>query len=141
MPHKSMPHKSLPHKSLPHKSLPHKSLSHKSLPHNFHQLLCILAMTATFVLLSGCRAEPDNDSNKIRIQLNWFPDAQHGGIYAALLNGHYAQQGLEVEIIPGGPGANVESKVDLGRVEFGIANAHRILLKRNEGAKITAVFA
>ena len=104
--------------------------------------LLILCVLVGATLFSGCGKSAKNDSgNKIRIQLNWFPDAQHGGFYAALINGHYEKEGLDVEIIPGGPGANVESKVDLGRVEFGIANAHRILLKRNEGARITAVFA
>ena len=109
--------------------------------HDLQRIFWILALASTLSLVVGCAPGKKNDQNKIRIQLNWFPDAQHGGFYAALLNGHYANEGLEVEIIPGGPGANVESKVDLGRVEFGIANAHRILLKRNEGAKITAVFA
>lgn len=91
---------------------------------------------------AGCgRTRQQGDKATIRLQLNWFPDAQHGGFYAALANGHYQAEGLNVEILPGGPGVGVESKVDLGRVEFGIANAHRILLKRNEGARITAVFA
>ncbi len=105
------------------------------------QVFVNIALLVLVLVQSGCGDAQKKNDGKIRIQLNWFPDAQHGGIYAALLNGHYEKEGLEVEIIPGGPGANVESKVDLGRVEFGIANAHRILLKRNEGAKITAVFA
>ncbi len=109
----------------------------------FFQFLAVASFSALLCLvIAGCgSAKSDTDSNKIRLQLNWFPDAQHGGFYAALLNGHYEEAGLDVEIIPGGPGANVEAKVDLGRVEFGVANAHRILLKRNDGAKITAVFA
>jgi len=107
------------------------------------QILAFASFTALlFLMIAGCGStQSDANSNKIRIQLNWFPDAQHGGFYAALLNGHYEAVGLDVEIIPGGPGANVEAKVDLGRVEFGVANAHRILLKRNDGAKITALFA
>lgn len=109
----------------------------------FFQFLAVASFSALLCLvIAGCgSAKSDTDSNKIRLQLNWFPDAQHGGFYAALLNGHYEEAGLDIEIIPGGPGANVEAKVDLGRVEFGVANAHRILLKRNDGAKITAVFA
>lgn len=105
-------------------------------------LLAAMVATLLFFAIGGCGGTGSNsESTKIRIQLNWFPDAQHGGFYAALLNGHYEKAGLDVEIVPGGPGANVEAKVDLGRVEFGVANAHRILLKRNDGAKITALFA
>lgn len=104
-------------------------------------LVSLAIGAACLALLAGCNGSPGETDGKVRLQLNWFPDAQHGGFYAALINGHYEREGLDVEILPGGPGANVESKVDLGRVEFGIANAHRILLKRNEGARITAVFA
>ena len=109
-----------------------------SIMNRYSAMLLILACS---LILSSCSQGPKKEPGKIRIQLNWFPDSQHGGIYAALLNGHYEKEGLDVEIIPGGPGVGVEAKVDLGRVEFGIANAHRILLKRNEGAKITALFA
>ena len=101
----------------------------------------LLLLSLFWTASGGCRNADRSDPGKIRLQLNWFPDAQHGGFYAALANGHYADEGLDVEILPGGPGANVEAKVDLGRVEFGIANAHRLLLKRNEGARVTALFA
>lgn len=113
----------------------------KSLSKKIQPVFLLLIIIASCLASGSCKRNEEKTEGKIRIQLNWFPDAQHGGFYAALLNGHYQAEGLDVEILPGGPGANVESKVDLGRVEFGVANAHRILLKRNEGARITAVFA
>lgn len=104
----------------------------------------LFLLAAWFVMATGCGDPPEEQNGgnkKIRLQLNWFPDAQHGGFYAALINGHFSKEGLDVEIIPGGPGATVEAKVDLGRVEFGVANAHRIMLIRQNGANIKAVFA
>ena len=35
---------------------------------------------------------------KVTLALNWFPEAEHGGYYAALVNGHYEEEGLDVEI-------------------------------------------
>ena len=56
--------------------------------------------------LAGCRAgeETGGGLRKISLQLNWFPEAEHGGYYAARLNGYYAEEGLDVELLPGGPG-------------------------------------
>lgn len=84
--------------------------------------------------------KPQNRS-RIQLQLNWLPDAQHGGFYAALHGGLYAQEGLDVEIIPGGPGNAVMPKVALGRCEFAIANADQVLLARAQQADVIAVFA
>ncbi|MDG2470730.1 MAG: ABC transporter substrate-binding protein [Pirellulaceae bacterium] len=103
--------------------------------------VAVFGFGSVLMLCCGCQSETLPQTDKISLQLNWFPDAQHGGFYMAQLKGYYSQEGLDVEILAGGPGANVEAKVDRGKVEFGIANAHRILLKRNEGAKISAVFA
>ena len=32
-----------------------------------------------------------------------FPEAEHGGFYAALVRGYYREAGLDVRILPGGP--------------------------------------
>ena len=38
---------------------------------------------------------------KVRVQLQWFPQAQFAGYYAAAAKGYYAAQGLDVTIVPG----------------------------------------
>lgn len=78
---------------------------------------------------------------KVTLQLNWLSDAQHGGFYAALHEGYYAAEGLEVDIVPGGPGTAVLPKVALGRCDFAIANADQVLLARAQEADVVAVFA
>ena len=100
-------------------------------------LICLL-------LVAGCAdpaTHPDNDVPRVRLQLNWLPDAQFGGYYAALLRGDYEAEGLEVEILPGGPGINVIPKVALGRAEFGVGNADQVLLARQQEGQLVAVMA
>lgn len=77
----------------------------------------------------------------VQLALNWFPEAEHGGFYAAEAAGLYAQEGLAVEILKGGPGAPVIQQVATGRVAFGIANADVLLLGRAQGADAVAVMA
>lgn len=86
----------------------------------------------------------DNDPNArtdVKLALNWFPEAEHGGFYAAQLNGYFAEEGLNVEIIPGGPGSPVIQQVARGTVEFGVATADQIPLGRAQGANVVATLA
>ncbi len=83
----------------------------------------------------------EEGDTKIRLALNWFPDSQHGGFYAAQLHGFYKAQGLDVEIISGGPGVPLREKVTRRQVEFAVSNADVILTGRKQGAPIKALIA
>lgn len=94
--------------------------------------------------LIGCsdRSEPSKAGvEKVRLQLNWVPEAEHGGFYAALEHGYYEQLGLDVEIIPGGVSAPVTQQLAMNRVQFGVMNADWVVMGRNSGAKIQALMA
>lgn len=75
------------------------------------------------------------------IALNWFPEAEHAGFYAAQAAGLYAKAGLEVKLLPGGPGAPVLQQVATGRVDFGVSNADEVLIARAQGVPVVAVLA
>eukprot|EP00913_Durusdinium_trenchii_P023450 g22028.t1 len=82
-----------------------------------------------------------NGLTKVTLVLNWYPEAEHGGFYAAKLHGYYEDAGLDVTIVAGGKGAQVVPKVDSGEVTFGIANADEVLATRAVDADIIAVMA
>ena len=110
----------------------------------FRLLLLWLIVAAA----SGCRTETETTKPKtptgniaVTLQLNWLSDAQHGGFYAASVEGLYAAEGLDVQIIPGGPGTAVLPKVAMGRCDFAVANADQVLLARAQDADVVAVFA
>ncbi len=92
---------------------------------------------------TGCApsAPRSEEAATIRLALNWFPDTQHAGFYAAEVFEEFKQQGLSVEIIPGGPAAPIVQNVALKQVEFAVANADQILMARAQGAPIVAVLA
>lgn len=75
------------------------------------------------------------------LQLNWFPEAEHGGFYTALVEGTYAAEGLAVEIRPGGRAAPIASELAAGRVQFAVANAEDVVMFRSQGAEIVTVMA
>ena len=96
-----------------------------------------------FAVIAGCGGATNNDAKPtqgdavdaaptpVKLMLNWYPEAEHGGYYAALVHGFYREEGLDVTIIKGGPNAPVVPQTARGAVEFGITNADRILLATN----------
>ena len=78
---------------------------------------------------------------KIRFQTDWFPEPEHGGYYQALAKGYYAAEGLDVEIIPGGPNAQVMAGVATGRAEMGMTNGDDVIVAVARGIPIKMVGA
>jgi NitT/TauT family transport system substrate-binding protein len=76
-------------------------------------------------------------SSKIRLALNWKPDPEFGGFYAA----DYAKHGLDVDILPGGSGTPTVQMIGAGSAEFGIIQADELLLARAQGNDVVALFA
>jgi NitT/TauT family transport system substrate-binding protein len=84
---------------------------------------------------------PNTPTVALRLQLNWFPEVEHGGYYTALLEGYFAEEGIDLEILPGSAQTPVPQLVDTGRVELGVTNADQILLAAEAGARLVALFA
>lgn len=75
------------------------------------------------------------------LQTDWFPQAEHGGFYQALVRGFYADEGLAVEILPGGPGAMIKHKVVQGMAQFGMNRSDDIAVAVERGLPLAMVFA
>lgn len=75
------------------------------------------------------------------IALNWFPEAEHGGFFSAQAAGLYSAVGLDVKLLPGGPGVPVLQQVATGRVDFAVSNADEVLIARSQGVPVVAVLA
>ncbi len=101
------------------------------------------------LVLIGCQSEkpiaPVTKSagamTDVTLALNWFPEAEHGGFYAAAVHGYFAEEGLNVTIRPGGPKVPVIADVAEGKVTFGVDNADKILLARAQQADVVVVMS
>jgi len=49
---------------------------------------------------------------------NWLAQAEHGGFYQSVADGTYAECGLDVTIVPGGPQVNNRALMLAGRIDF-----------------------
>jgi NitT/TauT family transport system substrate-binding protein len=86
-------------------------------------------------------AEKPSAGTKVKLALNWVPEPEFGGFYAAREGGAYARQGLDVEILGGGAGVPVLQMVATGRADFGTVGGDELVTARARGADVVAIFA
>jgi NitT/TauT family transport system substrate-binding protein len=80
---------------------------------------------------------------KVSVQLDWVAEPEHGGFYQAEARGFFTAEGLDVTILPGGPGAQVMPSVATGKVDIAQADNVGTLLQQAEGlpfVQFAAVF-
>lgn len=94
--------------------------------------MTILRSIALFVL-----ALPALLHAEITLQLNWKPEPQFGGFYAA----DYKAEGLDVKVEPAGAGTPTVQMVAAGRVPYGIVSADELVIARSKGQDLVALFA
>ncbi|HEX8441608.1 ABC transporter substrate-binding protein [Archangium sp.] len=78
---------------------------------------------------------------KVKLALNWVPEPEFGGFYAAREKGEFTRFGLEVDILGGGAGVPVVQMVASGQADFGIAGADEVLTARARGVDVLPLFA
>jgi len=113
------------------------------------QILALLSTVLIVAAFTGCgSAQEEQDAatsseggRKVSLVLNWLPEAEHGGFYAAQVHGYYKEAGLDVEIIPGGVDVPTVPRVATGQSTFGVTNADDLIFGRVEGAEVVALMA
>lgn len=84
-------------------------------------------------------AKPD----QIKLALNWKPEPQFGGIYAAQFQNIFSKENLSVEILEGGSGTPTIQMLIFGTVDAAIVSAEEILIANEKNPKdpVLAIFA
>jgi len=67
---------------------------------------------------------------EVRIALSWLRNGQYAALMVADAKGYFAEEGLRVSLIDGGPGKNPIPTVGVGQAQFGVIGASHIFLAR-----------
>jgi NitT/TauT family transport system substrate-binding protein len=104
--------------------------------------LIFAGASSWLVFLAGCSKAP-NESQLIPVSLqtDWYPQAEHGGFYNALVKGYYKEAGLDVSILPGGPNVSPTKLLVTGGANFAMDSSDHVLVSEAEGLGIVAVGA
>ena len=107
----------------------------------------MLAALAALSLVVGCGGGAEEEqagggaSRELELMLDYFPNADHAGIYAAQAGGHFRKAGLDVAVRqPPDPAAPLK-QVAAGRVDVAISYEPEVLRARDQGLDVVAVGA
>jgi putative hydroxymethylpyrimidine transport system substrate-binding protein len=104
---------------------------------------CGLALLVLAVAGCGEREERTTPSHtgQLQLMLDFLPNADHAGIYAAQANGRFKDVGLDVKIrTPSDPAAPLR-QVAAGRADIAISYEPEVLRARDQGLKVVSVSA
>jgi NitT/TauT family transport system substrate-binding protein len=115
----------------------------------YRTVLAVVLLAGAW-LLSACGREPKPATAgsgpeparvAIRLQTDWYPQAEHGGFYQALAKGYYEEAGLDVTILAGGPGPQTPQKIIGGTADIGVHRSDDIMVHVAEGLPFVLVAA
>ncbi|MFC9559377.1 ABC transporter substrate-binding protein [Agromyces sp. NPDC056965] len=109
-----------------------------------------LAVSAALVLTAcsgsgdGSDGASDNasgsgDLTSVKLQLQWLPQGQFAGYFAAVDQGYFEEEGLDVEIIPSGGDIVPQDALANGDVDYAIAWVPKVLGSIEQGANLTNI--
>jgi NitT/TauT family transport system substrate-binding protein len=102
----------------------------------------LVAVFAFFVC--GCKtAKPNAHAGltPLRLQLDWYPQPEHGGFFAAQLLGYYKAEGLDVTFLPLPQYASAAQMVASGKADVGLGSSDAVLEWNSNGLPLVAVAA
>lgn len=106
---------------------------------------CLLALLILSALLVSCgggpQAEGENALAPVTLTLDWYPNADHAGVYLAEERGFFEEEGLQVEIQQPSDPAAVLQLVAAGRSEFGISYENEVTNAAARDIPIQSVMA
>ena len=96
--------------------------------------LLVLALSGLCAIVASCGGGPASSEasagsagpEKVTLTLDWYPNADHAGVYVAEERGFFEDENLEVEIQQPSDPAAVLQLVAAGRSEFGISYENEV---------------
>jgi ABC-type nitrate/sulfonate/bicarbonate transport system substrate-binding protein len=73
------------------------------------------------------------------LQMGWIANVENAGEFVAAEKGYYTAEGVDLELVPGGPGVSVEPLVVSGKALVGLSQPDNVARARQQGAKLKVV--
>jgi putative hydroxymethylpyrimidine transport system substrate-binding protein len=108
-----------------------------------------LSLIATLVCLpfalAACGEKHDQltsgSPHSLTVMLDWFPNADHVGLYQALAEGDFKRAGVDVHVqVPSNPASPLQL-LAAGKVDVAISYEPEVLLARNQGLSLVSIGA
>jgi putative hydroxymethylpyrimidine transport system substrate-binding protein len=103
--------------------------------------VALLAAVLALAGIAGCGgggAEPGAPKGAMLV-LDFTPNAVHSGIYAALANGYYRDNGVDLKVQAPGESTDAPKLLGAGRTQFAILDIHDLGIAREHGIDLVGV--
>ncbi|HAQ59464.1 MAG TPA: ABC transporter substrate-binding protein [Microbacterium sp.] len=117
--------------------------------HSIRRAALGAGLAAGALLLSACSSgdtggdgggsDGGGELTPVTLQLQWLPQGQFAGYYAALDQGYFEEEGLDVEIVPSGGDIVPQDALVAGDADYAIAWVPKALGSIEAGANITDI--
>ncbi len=81
------------------------------------------------------------DDQEVTVALDWYPNANHAGLFLGQERGYFEAQGLRVDVYTPSDPTTVLQTVGAGKDTFGISYQTDVLLARAQGVPVVSVAA
>lgn len=81
----------------------------------------------------------DGKLDKVTLQLKWLPQSQFMGYYVAAAKGYYKDEGIDIEILPGGSDIIPEQNVYNGVANIGVTWVSSLMTYQAQGYELQEV--
>ena len=104
----------------------------------------VAALVALLLIAAACGDDKESTSSsgdltKVKLQLQWVTQAQFAGYFAAVDQGYYKAEGLDVQILEAGVDLVPQKVLADGQVDYALAWVPKALASREAGANIVNV--
>lgn len=115
------------------------------------KLASLLVVLLVIVLVAtGCSGTTQTNSakeapaktdklDKVTLQLKWLPQSQFMGYYVAKAKGYYKEEGIDLEILPGGSDIIPEQQVSNGVANIGVTWVSSLMKYQSKGWDLVQV--
>ena len=101
----------------------------------------MILVCLSLVLLSCNQNRGDLITDKVKIALDWYPNANHAGLFMAIDEGYFKDEGLEVTAYTPEDPSSILLTVGTGSDQFGISYQPDLLLGREKGIPVVSITA
>lgn len=111
-------------------------------------VLLIVIVVGAFLMqrnaLGNTNATTSHGSQKLTtmtLALDWTPNTNHTGIYAALKNGWYRDEGINLQLLPYSNNVSPDVLVSSGKADVGISSTESIVADAASGQPVVSIAA
>ncbi|PKB82953.1 MAG: hypothetical protein BZY88_03460 [SAR202 cluster bacterium Io17-Chloro-G9] len=100
-----------------------------------------MLLLAVVALWLGAACGGNEETVKIKLAMDWYPNANHAGLFVAQEKGYFADENLEVDLYTPVDPSTVNQTVAAGSDDFGINYQPDLLMARAQGVSVVSVAA